>query len=310
MQDLLKRISLRTKIIIGIICLALIAGAVILLYLRDSGGDNIVTEDVSVRTSDISKSVTAAGEVVTADAEKISFSTSKAFKAMCVELNEKVSEGQHLILYSNGTYEDAPADGFITSINAPSTGYTAGSSNYIMLAYEDKLALDITVPEGEINEVSVGDKAEIVVNSDTSKVYTGKISKMKALSTTQMGTGQKSSQSSSRGGMSFGGGSSPFGSDSSTAYYTVTLTFDNDGTILPGMSAVCTVTISEKKDIMTVPIEAVSFSDTGEAYVKVVSGSSVREVPVTIGDSDADNVEITDGLEGNETVRIERKGKS
>ena len=222
---------------------------------------------------------------------------------MCVEEDEKVSEGQHLIMYSDGTYEDAPADGFITAVNAPATGNTAGSSNYVSFAYADKLALDITVPEGEINDVSVGDNAEIVVNADQSKVYEGKISHKKALSTTLMGSEQKDQ---TPGG--WGGGSSPFGSDSSTAYYTVSVSFDNDGTILPGMSAICTVTISEKKDILTVPIEAVSFDDEGQAYVKTVSGSSVSEVPVTIGDSDADYVEIAEGLSGDETVRIERKG--
>ena len=316
MRVFMKKLSVKTKIFAGIICFIAIAAAVALVYINGLDAENIVTEDVQAERRDISQSVTAAGEVVTAEEENISFSTSKYYKAMCVELNEKVSEGQHLIMYSNGTYEDAPADGFITAVNAPKTGTAGGSSNYVTFAYADKLALDITVPEGEINEVEEGDKAEIVVNADNSKVYTGKIRRIKALSTTLMGTDTRSNSQSSGSGIpglsgQFGrstGGSSPFGSESSTAYYTVSLSFNNDGTILPGMSAICTVTISEKKDALTVPIEAVYFDEDGQAYVKKVDGNAVREVSVSVGDSDANYVEITDGLDEGDTVRIERRG--
>ena len=307
-----KKVSNKVKLIIGIVLFVFVAGAVALIYINGVDSENIVTEDVQAEKRDISQSVTAAGEVVTAEDEKISFSTSKYYKAMCVELNEKVHEGQHLIMYSNGTYEDAPADGFITAINHPKTGKVAGTSHYVMFAYADKLAIDITVPEGEINRVKVGDKAEIVVNSDTSKVYTGKIRAKKAISTTMMGTDSTSGSSKSQGsgGFSFGGmgGASPFGSDSSTAYYTVSLEFENDGTILPGMSAISTVTISERKDILTVPVEAVYFDNEGQAYVKVVKGGSTIETKVTIGDSDANYVEIKEGLAEGDTVRIEKRG--
>lgn len=303
MPELIRSIKDKPIIVAaGILIIAALA-AIILFAFNNSDSESLVTEDVPTVTIDLSQSVTAAGQVVTAEEENIYFSTSKVFRAMCVEENERVSEGQHLILYSDGTYEDAPADGFVTSINAPSTGYYASSSNYITFAYADKLMIDITVPEGEINEVAVGNDAEIIVNSDTSKVFTGKILRKKAISTTLLGT---STQNEPGGGS--GSGQSPFGSDSSTAYYTVSLAFDNDGTILPGMSAVCTITISEKKGVTAVPIEAVRFDEEGNSYVLVVSDSGTEEAPVTVGDSDADYVEITEGLEEGTSVRIERKG--
>lgn len=304
MSDLTRKILAHPKAAAGVLCILVITAAAAFVYMNFSAKEVVVTEDVQIETVDMKQSITAAGEVVTAEEENIAFSTSYYFKAMCVEEGEQVSKGQHLILYSNGTYEDAPADGFVTAINAPATGTVASSSNYLTFAYSDKMMIDITVPEGEINEVSQGDEAEIVVNSDTSKVFTGKISKKKALSTTLMSSSESSNTRSGQSGES----SSPFGSESSTAYYTVSLTFDNDGSILPGMSAICTITISEKKDVMAVPIEAVQFNDDGEAYVLVLSDTGTEEVAVTTGDSDADYVEITEGLEGDETVRIERKG--
>lgn len=151
--------------IIAAACFIAIAAAVIFVYIKNADTEKTVTEDVEVTTVDMSRTVTAAGELVTAESERISISTSKRFKAMCVEENEQVKEGQHLVMYSNGTYEDAPADGFVTGIKAPASGSYADSTNYVTFSKSDRMAINITVPEGEINQVSAGDEAEIVVNA-------------------------------------------------------------------------------------------------------------------------------------------------
>ena len=304
MQKIWNSFNNRTKIIIAAVCFLLIAAAVVFVYVNSGDTEKTVTEDVEARTVDMSRSVTAAGEVVTAGSKRIAISSSKVFKAMCVEENEQVKKGQHIVMYSNGTYEDAPADGFITGIKAPQSGSYAKSTNYVSFAKSDKMAIDITVPEGEINEVEVGDEAEIVVNADTSKVYKGRIVKKKAMSTSLLGEGTQTGDT--QGGGFPGGGSSSRTADS-MAYYTVTLTFDNDGSLLPGMSAVCTITISEHKDVTAVPVEAVRFDGDGNAYVVRVDGNSTENVTVTTGVSDADNVEITDGIKSGDIVRIERK---
>ena len=305
MQRNPKSTNIKKKVIIAAVCFLVIAAAVIFVFVRTASSEKTFTEDVAVQTVDMSRTVTAAGEVQTAEEKRIAISTSKVFKAMCVEENEIVHEGQHIVMYSNGTYEDAPSDGFITGIKAPASGSYAKSTNYVTFASSDKMAIEITVPEGEINDVMVGDEAEIVVNADTSKVYAGKIVKKKAMSTSLLGEGTQTDMSSGSG---FPGNSGSARSADSMAYYTVTLTFDNDGSLLPGMSAVCTITISERKDVTAAPVEAVRFDDDGNAYVVVVDGNSTQEVPVTTGDSDADYVEIKDGLKSGQIVRIERKG--
>ena len=193
------------------------------------------------------------------------------------------------------------------SISAPKTGTVPGSSNYIIFAYEKKMRVDITVPEGEINKVKKGDSAEIIIDADQSKSYKGKITSIKAVSTTQM-DGSDDEQSEQMPGMGSGSSRpSPFGSESRTAYYTVSLSFKNDGAVLPGMGAVCTITISEKKDVIAVPVEAVRYDADGRSYVVTVSGGKTEKVYVKTGISDPDLVEIKEGLSGNETVRTERK---
>lgn len=320
MKDRIKRKPVIIWTVVILIVVIIIVTAAVALNLRKSTSSDTVTEDVKATTVDISQTVTAAGEIVTSEEKKISFSTSKAFKAMCVEENEKVRKGQHIIAYKNGTYEDAPASGYITAINEPSAGSTASSSNFVTFAYEKKLRLDITVPESEVNEIAKGDTADISVGSDGSMVYKGKIVSIKAISTTQLSSDSDSSDDSSestgsskssKSGWSMpgksGSGSSPFGSDSATAYYTVSISLKNVGKLRPGMSAICTITKSEKKGVTAVPVEVVRFDSDGKAYVVTVSGNKTQTVNVKTGVSDAEYVEIKKGLSGGETVRIERK---
>ena len=171
-----------------------------------------------------------------------------------------------------------------------------------MFTSVNKYRLDITVPESEINQLSKGGTATIIINADTSKTYEGTIVSTRAISTTLL-----SSDSGSTSSTGSSGGNSNV--KNAASYYSVSLEFENDGSIRRGMSAVCTVVLSHKEDVMAVPVEAVQY-DGDQAYVLVVSGDETEKKNVTIGISDADHVEITEGLDGDETVRIERQGES
>ena len=348
----------RKKVITGASILAAVILTVVIL-ISQTGKDEDTTEYENQKVSTVSmeQTLTAAGEVAAAETEDIEFSTSKTFKTMCVEENETVVKGQHMIMYSNGTYEDAPADGVVTSINAPETGSVADSSNVLTFGKTGSLSLDITVPEDEISEISKGDKATIVVNSDTSKTFYGTITGKKAMSTTLISektssstdnsgtssdsdsssdssstssgssgstssgssgstssgssgstsSGSSGSSSSGGSGSSSSGGSDPFGSESSTAYYTVSMKFKNDGTIETGMSASCTITISDRSNVLAVPVEAIYYDKNNKPYVKIADGNSVEKRSVEIGESDASNVEITKGLKKGDIIQVPKQ---
>ena len=340
----------RKKVITGASILAAVILTVVIL-ISQTGKDEDTTEYENQKVSTVSmeQTLTAAGEVAAAETEDIEFSTSKTFKTMCVEENETVVKGQHMIMYSNGTYEDAPADGVVTSINAPETGSVADSSNVLTFGKTGSLSLDITVPEDEISEISKGDKATIVVNSDTSKTFYGTITGKKAMSTTLISektssstdnsgtssdsdsssdssstssgssgstssgssgstsSGSSGSTSSGSSGSSSSGGSDPFGSESSTAYYTVSMKFKNDGTIETGMSASCTITISDRSNVLAVPVEAIYYDKNNKPYVKIADGNSVEKRSVEIGESDASNVEITKGLKKGDIIQVPKQ---
>ncbi|MCR5035181.1 MAG: efflux RND transporter periplasmic adaptor subunit [Clostridia bacterium] len=267
-------------------------------------------ENYEVTTVSMQQTLTAAGELAASESETVDFSTSKTFLAMCVEEGETVTEGQNLIEYSDGSYEEAPVSGIVTEIIAPETGTVADSENTMTIGEIDTLALEITVPEDEINEISKGDEATIIVNADTNKVFYGTITGKKEMSTTLISEKASEETTETEGKTDETGEGSraedPFGSESSTAYYTVSLKLKNDGSLKTGMSASCTITISDRSDVLAVPVEAVKFTSKGNAYVLAAEDSDTERIYVTTGESDAENVEITDGLEEGDIIRIER----
>lgn len=299
-------------IIIAIMCVVTIVASMALRAHNGNDSDEVTYTTATAEKNDMKVTLTAAGEIVGAENDTIDFSTSKTFDGMCVEENESVTKGQQLIKYTDGTYEIAAHDGVITYINPPKAGSVADDTNSITLSRTNKLSLEITVPEDQINQIKKGSGAVVVVNSDTAKTFEGKITGKKAMSTTLIS--DKSSDSSSSGSssdmssvMDGSDKSDPFGSESSASYYTVSLEFSNDGTLLPGMSASCVVTLSEREDVLTVPVEGVYFTSEGKAYVYEGNVKNAEETEVEIGDSDANNVEISKGLKAGDTIRVEEQ---
>ncbi len=303
---------------ISILVAAAIAIIIILMAVRTNGDstEEVQYEDYEVTTVSMQQTLTAAGELTASDSETVDFSTSKTFSAMCVEEGETVEEGQKLIKYSDGTYEEAPISGIVTEIAAPETGTVADSGNTLTIGDISTLSLEITVPEDEINEVSKGDEATVIVNSDVNKEFYGTITGKKEMSTaliSEKSSSQESASESAEGGgeqasqkgEQAAGSSDPFGSESSTAYYTVSMEFKNDGTLMLGMSASSTITISDRTDVLAVPVEAVQFTKNGNAYVLTEDGGDMERTYVTTGESDAQNVEITDGLEAGDVIQVE-----
>jgi multidrug efflux pump subunit AcrA (membrane-fusion protein) len=74
-----------------------------------------------------------------------------------------------------------------------------------------------------------------------------------------------------------------------------------------GLSASVTITITEKKNVLTVPLRAIT-TKNGQSTVQVVEGTLTKTVDVTTGMSDSSNIEITSGLKEGETVIVKASG--
>lgn len=267
-------------VILFILCVAIVStitffiGRQIGLNTDTSSTITTITEEkVSTRT--IKKTLTSSGEIQSIGTEKLQLSTSLYFETMCVEEGDSVLEGENILKYSDGTYLVAPYNCVISSYSVPETGNLGTSSNYVEIYDLINLKLSLNVSEGEISKLNLGQEVNVILTADSTKTYTGVISKIDAVGTYQ----------------------------SSGTTYPVTVTFINDGFCKIGMSVSCEIVIEELKDIIAVPINSVKTTDDSK-YVVVVDNGTTKNVTIETGLSDDEYVQVVSGLTGGETVQI------
>ena len=94
------------------------------------------------------------------------------------------------------------------------------------------------------------------------------------------------------------------GSDIKVFQVMIKLNESNDN-IRPGMTTSNKILTFEKKDVLSIPLEAI-FSKDSITYVYKKSGFSVVKKQVKIGDSNNDSVIITEGLTENDVVYLNK----
>lgn len=340
------KIKANKKTILILAGLILVIAAVALaIALNQSKGENDKTYvNKTVSNVHMVQTITAAGKLTAGDAQTIQFNKAKVFKAMSAEKDELVKKGRPLFYYTDGSHFDAPYDGVINSISSPGNGEKAGDSNSVKFSNTQDLYLKVLIPEDTINEISKGNSAEIVVNAYPDRKFEGQIINMKDISTllisqekeknndsknadntdgndnstdsSNEGTTDSQTDSSSENstdqesadasGSGNGDGGDAYGKQSDAAYYAVNIKFSNDGTLKPGMSANTIITVSNRNDVLAVPVGAVYFDKNDKAYVYKMNGNSAEKTFVDTGESDPMNVEILKGLKQGDTIRMEK----
>jgi hypothetical protein len=272
---------MKKKILIIILIILLVGGAFVLgrqvgLNTEDSKTKTVITEEVA-SNHDIKKTLTSSGQVSAKTIEKLDLTTTKYFKAMCVEEDDTVLKGENILKYTDGTYLTAPYDLVIKSINVPDTEIKCTSSNYIEVSDLTTLQTTIQVSENEIGEVKKGQEVEITLTADETKVYTGKITKIDSV-----------------GNYSASG-----------TTFSAIVEFENDGDVKLGMSLSCTIILEEEKEVISIPIEAVYENDNGEEYVnKIKDDGTIEETIIETGIADDSYVQVISGLELDDKVQI------
>lgn len=271
---------MKKKILVSFLILVLVGGAFVTgrqvgLNTEKSKTQTIITEEVA-KAQNIQKTLTSSGFVATKETTKLELDTSKYFEAMCVEEGDMVSKGENILKYTDDTYLTAPYDLVISSVNVPSTKSKCTSSNYIELSNLTTLQTTISVSESQIGSIAKGQDVEITLTADEEKTYTGKVTKIDEI-----------------GNYSASG-----------TTFSVVIEFENNGNIKLGMSLSCTIILEEAKEVICVPIEAVS-EDNGEEYVnKINEDESVVKTVVETGIADDSYVQILSGLNENDKVQI------
>lgn len=241
----------------------------------DTSTTNTTIEEVTVGTQTIKKTLTSSGEIKSAGTEKLELSTSYYFKTMCVEQDDIVKKGEKILQYTNGKYLTAPYDLVVSSYSVPKSGKKATSSNYVQVQNLQDLVINLSINENEISNISLDQEVKITLTANSSKTYTGRISKI-----------------------------SPVGSYSTSGTtFAVEVSLENDGDIKIGMSVSCVISIEELTDVLAVPIGGVQINGD-RRYVLVVENGNTKEVDITTGVSNDEYVQVLSGLEGGETIQV------
>lgn len=185
----------------------------------------------------------------------------------------------------------AAADTETTAQQTSSSDSTEDTSSYstdvtaFTLASNDSMILSVSVDELDINSVSKDQEAEVTLDALEDSSFTGTVTKVGS-----------SSQSSGNG----------------VAKYTVEITIPKDTQMKEGMNASAVITVEEKKDVVTIPVNALQEKgDKTFVYTKKDDeGNLSGEQEVSTGLSDGDKVEITDGLSEGDTVYYQKTGNT
>lgn len=180
---------------------------------------------------------------------------------------------------STSTSKEDSMEDAVDSASQYSTDVTA-----FTISPDENRLLSVSVDELDINSVELGQKAVVTFDAIEDQEFEGEVTKI----------GNTASVS---GGV---------------AKYTITITIPKDDKMKQGMNASATITIEDREDVLTLPMNALQEKgDRTFVYTeKDDDGNLFGETEVTTGLSDGSTVEITDGLEEGTTVYYLRSESS
>lgn len=180
---------------------------------------------------------------------------------------------------STSTSKEDSTEDAVDSASQYSTDVTA-----FTISPDENRLLSVSVDELDINSVELGQKAVVTFDAIEDQEFEGEVTKI----------GNTASVS---GGV---------------AKYTITITIPEDDKMKQGMNASATITIEDREDVLTLPMNALQEKgDRTFVYTeKDDDGNLFGETEVTTGLSDGSTVEITDGLEEGTTVYYLRSESS
>lgn len=211
----------------------------------------------------------------------VSLRISGQIKELYARLGDRVRAGQRLAQVQSRLVGDPPPS---VTINAPMSGVIdarnvvvgqAVEPNTILFHISDRsqLAVVARVYEEDIGKIKVGQKAHIRVLSDPKQVFTGKVTLIDP------------------------------NLDPLNRTVKVWIQLANpQGLLKPGMFARASVILRRNESALTIPNSAI-IEANGEKFVFVREGDKYNRVEISIGATDDEYSEITDGLvPGDEVV--------
>ena len=176
----------------------------------------------------------------------------------------------------NSTSSGTSSDSSSTSSSTSSDTNTELTSAF-SIASGEEMTLSVNVDEMDILSIEKGQKATVTFDAIENKEYEGEITSIDKNGTTSNGTTK----------------------------YPVEITLTKEDSMMSGMNASVTITISEVSDALLVPAAAVT-EEGNTSYVYTEKDSKTGELSgkteVQTGDTDGTNIVLTSGVSEGDTV--------
>lgn len=240
------------------------------------------TSEVTVIKTDIINSVSNSTYITTALEENKELHATYYFDEIYFEKNQYISAGENILKYTNGKYLVAPYNCVLTDFSVPDSNEMCTNKHYITIQSTDSLKMSLEIDESDLDTIHVGQEARIEVDTLQDKIITGYVTNINNTAT--------------------------YSSSGST--FSVDVEFKNDGDILLGMSADCSIILEKAEGAIAVAKEAIT-DQNGQKSVEVkLSDGTTKNVNVETGISNDAYTEIKSGLVEGEVVIITEEEQS
>ena len=168
----------------------------------------------------------------------------------------------------------AATDGIISELKISEGSYATANQSIAIITDFSEMKLSIEINEYDLMKIKEGDAVEVHINA-TEDVVDGTIENISLTAHISGGV----------------------------AYFNADVRFEAGENVRPGMSAEVKLISQQALQVISIPVDALNYAEDNTAYVFVKGAEGQAEQRnITVGVSDGTYIEITDGLNENETI--------
>ncbi len=277
------RAKRRIRKILGLVlALLLVGGAAFFGYQKLRREYTTVYNSYTASIGSISNSLSFSGSLQLIDSASYTASSDATVRAVYVKEGDQVKEGDRLLRLSDGESLKADFDARVNKVNVEADDKVLAGDSLVQIADFTHMKVQVRIDEYDISEVSVGDTCTVTATA-TEKTFQSQIASIDYISA----------------------------SGGNVAYYTAVVYVDvSEEGVYPGMQVTVTVPQEQAENVVALKMDALSFDETNSAYVWMKGEdeeSELTQVPVEVGVSNGNYVEIKSGLNDGDVVYVESK---
>ncbi len=203
-----------------------------------------------------------------------------------VSLKNAIKQGEASISIANDSLKKtvitAPFKGTITQWEINKGDYVTSGTNIARFQDLEDIKLKLPLNELDLPKVSYKSPVTIVFDAYPDKIYKGLITWISESSTVD---------------------------NNNVQVFPVKVSFDNkEKLIKPGMSGDAQITISEKKNVISIPLNTI-IKKENKIFVKVLIDGNIEEKEINAGISTLDYLEVKSGLKQGDKIVLEEEKK-